>query len=77
MASFGEVVASLFPPSFSSKGITSSILVNTGSGEVSGRGDGHLINFAFATHSCFEDNSFKGDVVINERMVCPGTGLLT
>ena len=76
-ASFAEAVASLFPPSPSSEGATSSILVNTGSGEVSGRGARHLINFAFATHSCFKDNSFKGDVVIKERMVCPGTGLLT
>src|SRR3954468_22327789 len=75
--SFKEAVAPLSPSSFSSKGTISSLLVNMGFGEVSGRGAGHLINFSFATHSCFKDNSFKGDVVMNEQVVCPETGLLT
>ena len=57
-ASFGEAVASLFPPSPSSEGATSSILVNTGSGVVSGRGAGHLINFAFAIHSYLKGQLF-------------------
>ena len=57
-ASFAEAVASLFPPSPSSEGATSSILVNTGSGVVSGRGAGHLISFAFAIHSCLKGQLF-------------------
>ena len=59
-ASFVEAVASWFPSSPSSKGAISSILVNTGSGVISGRGAGHLISFAFAIHSCSRDSSFKG-----------------
>ena len=27
---------------------------------VSGRGAGHLINFAFSIHSCLKDSSFRG-----------------
>ena len=53
-ASFMEAVASLFPPSPSSEGATSSILVNKGSALVSGRGAEHLISFAFAIHSCLK-----------------------
>ena len=59
-ASFTEAVAPWFPPSPSAKSMTSSILVNTGSGAVSGRGAGHLISFAFAIHSCSKDSSVKG-----------------
>ena len=64
-ASFVEAVASLFLPSPSSEGATSSILVNTGSGVVSGRGAGHLINFAFAINSYSRDSSFEGRFMIN------------
>ena len=76
-ASFAEAVASLFPPSPSFEGATSSILVNTGSAVVSGRGAGHLINFAYAIHSCSRNNSFKGQVHDKYGIACPGTGLLT
>ena len=58
MASLKEVVASLFPPSPSSEGATSSILTSTGSDLVSGRGAGHLISFAFAIHSCLKGRLF-------------------
>ena len=58
-ASLAEAVASLFPPSPSSKGMASSILANTGSGVVSGRGAGHRISFASAIHSCSGDNFLK------------------
>ena len=51
-ASLAEVVVSLCPPSPSSEGATSNILINTGSGMVSGRGAGHCISFACAIHSC-------------------------
>ena len=61
-ASFAEAVVFLFSPSPSSEGATSSILTNMGSGMVSGRGAGHLINFAFAIHSCSRNDSFKGQV---------------
>ena len=54
-ASFKEAIASLSSPY---KGITSSILTNTGSGLVSGRGAGHLISFAFAIHSCLKGRLF-------------------
>ena len=54
-ASFEEAVASLSSPS---KGIIYSILTNTGSGLVSGRGAGHLISFAFAIHSCLKGRLF-------------------
>ena len=59
-ASFMEAVAPWFPSSPSAKGAISSILVNTGSGAVSGRGAGHLISFAFAIHSCSKDSYVKG-----------------
>ena len=59
-ASFAEAVAPWFPSSPSAESIISSILVNTGTGAVSGRGAGHLISFAFAIHSCSKDNSAKG-----------------
>ena len=55
-----EAVAPCFPSSPSAESIISSILVNTGSGTVSGRGAGHLISFAFAIHSCSKDSSVKG-----------------
>ena len=54
-ASFEEAIASLSSPS---KGIISSILTSTGSGLVLGRGDGHLISFAFAIHSCLKGRLF-------------------
>ena len=59
-ASFTEAVAPWFPPSPSAESTISSILVNTGSGTVSGSGAGHLISFAFAIHSCSKDSSVKG-----------------
>ena len=54
-ASFEEAIASLSSPS---KGIISSILTSTRSDPVSGRGAGHLISFAFATHSCLKGRLF-------------------
>ena len=76
-AFFEKAVASLPPYSPSSKGATSSILVNTGSGVVSGRGAGHRISFACAIHSCPRDSWLKGKSIINKWMICPDTGLLT
>ena len=55
VASFEEAIASLSSPS---KGIISSILTNTGSGLVSGRRAGHLINFAVVIHSCLKGRYF-------------------
>ena len=62
-ASFAEAVAPWFPSSPSAESIISSILVNTGSDTVSGRGAGHLISFAFAIHSCSKDSSVKGPLL--------------
>ena len=59
-ASVAELVAPWFPSSPSAESTIYSILVNTGSGTVSGRGAGHLISFAFAIHSCSKDSSVKG-----------------
>ena len=59
-ASFVEAVAPWVSPLPSANGATSSILVSMGFGTVSGKGAGHLINFAFAIHSCSKDNSAKG-----------------
>ena len=54
-AAFEEAIASLSSPS---KGIISSILTNTGSGLVSGRGARPLISFAFAIHSYLKGRIF-------------------
>ena len=57
-ASFEEAIVSLSSPSLPSKGTIFNILTSTGSGLVSGRGAGHLISFAFATHSCLKAQLF-------------------
>ena len=57
-ASFEEAIVSLSSPLLPSKGIISSILTNTGSGLVSGRGVGHLISFAVAIHSYLKGQLF-------------------